>query len=153
MFCNKKCKHLESKVSSKATTKVGYARVVLIKWAMTWDFQQCGMCDQQNLRPACAYVQSDQSLCLSLEYYMSVKLLTEQHLELLTLKGGCYGSSESTLVKMPNCWKSRVTAQIWMITEFHHFHFSDHFRWRSRQCNIIYRRLHSDIKCHSKSWK
>ena len=29
----------------------------------TWDFQQCGMCDQQKLRPACAYAQSDQSLC------------------------------------------------------------------------------------------
>ena len=26
-------------------------------------FQQCGMCDQQRLRPACAYAQSDQSLC------------------------------------------------------------------------------------------
>ena len=23
-------------------------------WAVTWDFQQCGMCDQQRLRPACA---------------------------------------------------------------------------------------------------
>ena len=32
-------------------------------WASTWDFQQCGMCDQQRLRPACAYTQSDQSLC------------------------------------------------------------------------------------------
>ena len=25
--------------------------------------KQCGMCDQQRLRPACAYAQSDQSLC------------------------------------------------------------------------------------------
>ena len=32
-------------------------------WAVTWDFQKFGMCDQQRLRPACAYVQSDQSLC------------------------------------------------------------------------------------------
>ena len=32
-------------------------------WATTWDFQQCGMCDQQSLRSACAYAQSDQSLC------------------------------------------------------------------------------------------
>ena len=30
---------------------------------------------------------------------MSVKLLTKHHLELLSLKGGCTGSSESTLVK------------------------------------------------------
>ena len=35
---------------------------------------------------------------------MSVKLLTEHHLEFLSLKGGCTGSSESTLVKMPHCW-------------------------------------------------
>ena len=41
---------------------------------------------------------------------MSVKLLTEQYLEFLSLKGGCRGSSESTLVKMPHCWKSHVTA-------------------------------------------
>ena len=33
------------------------------KWAMTLDFQQCGMWDQRRLRPACAYAQSDQSLC------------------------------------------------------------------------------------------
>ena len=39
---------------------------------------------------------------------MIVKLLTEQHLELLSLKGGCTGSYESTLVKMPHCWKSRT---------------------------------------------
>ena len=43
---------------------------------------------------------------------MSVKLLTEHHLEFLSLKGGCRCSSESTLVKMPYCWKSHVTAHI-----------------------------------------
>ena len=43
---------------------------------------------------------------------MIVKLLTEHHLEFLSLKGGCRRSSESTLVKMPNGWKSHVTAQI-----------------------------------------
>ena len=31
---------------------------------------------------------------------MIVKLLTEQHLEFLSLTGGCRGSSESTLVKL-----------------------------------------------------
>ena len=31
---------------------------------------------------------------------MIVKLLTERHLEFLSLKGGCTGSSESTLVKL-----------------------------------------------------
>ena len=43
---------------------------------------------------------------------MSVKLLTEHHLELLSLKGDCTGSSESTLVKMSHCWKSHVAAQL-----------------------------------------
>ena len=37
--------------------------VIHINWAVGWDFQQCGMCDQQNLRSPCAYRQSDQSLC------------------------------------------------------------------------------------------
>ena len=39
---------------------------------------------------------------------MIVKLLAEHHLEFLSLKGGCRGSSESTLVKMSHCWKSHV---------------------------------------------
>ena len=43
---------------------------------------------------------------------MSVKLLTEYHLEFLSLKGGCTGSSESTHVKMSNCWKSYALAHI-----------------------------------------
>ena len=43
---------------------------------------------------------------------MSVKLLTEHHLELLSLKSGYTWASDSTLVKMPHCWKSYVTAQL-----------------------------------------
>ena len=43
---------------------------------------------------------------------MITKLLPERHLEFLRLKGGCTGPSVSTLVKMPHCWKSHVTAQI-----------------------------------------
>ena len=46
---------------------------------------------------------------------MTAKLLTKQHLEFLNLKGGCTGSYESTLVKMPQCWKSHVTAHVWSI--------------------------------------
>ena len=37
---------------------------------------------------------------------MIAKLLTEHHLEFLSLKGGSLGSMESTLVKMSICWKS-----------------------------------------------
>ena len=75
------------------------------------------MCDQQSLRSVCSYAQSDQSLCLSLEYSMSVKLLTEHHLEFLSLKGGYTGSFESTLVKIPHCWKSHAAPHIklWLL--------------------------------------
>ena len=53
-------------------------------------------------QPACAY---DQSLCWLLDYSLNIKLPAEHHLEFLSLKGGCTGSSESTLVKMPHSWE------------------------------------------------
>ena len=43
---------------------------------------------------------------MSLEYSMTVKLLTEHHLEFLSFKGGCTG------VKMAHRWKSHVAAQM-----------------------------------------
>ena len=46
---------------------------------------------------------------------MIVKLLTEHHLEFLSLKGGCRGSSESTLVEMSNCLKSHAAAQLFSL--------------------------------------
>ena len=46
---------------------------------------------------------------------MIVKLLTEHHLEFLSLKGGCRGSSESTHVKMSHCLKSHALALIIII--------------------------------------
>ena len=49
---------------------------------------------------------------------MIVKLLTEHHLEFLSLKGGCTGSSESTLVKMSNCWKYHAAAQFLSVLLF-----------------------------------
>ena len=55
---------------------------------------------------------------------MNVKLLTEHHLEFLSLKGGCIGSSESTLVKMQHCWKSHVAAHIlYMKTSKRYLHY------------------------------
>ena len=44
---------------------------------------------------------------------MIIKLLTEQHLEVLSLTDSCTDTSESIHVKMPHCWKSHVTAQIY----------------------------------------
>ena len=43
---------------------------------------------------------------------MIVRLLAEHHLKFLSLKGGYTGSSESTHVKIPYCWKSHALAQI-----------------------------------------
>ena len=43
---------------------------------------------------------------------MIVKLLAEHHLEFLSLKVGCRGSPESTLVKMSNRWKSHAAAHL-----------------------------------------
>ena len=43
---------------------------------------------------------------------MKIKLLTEHHLEFLSLKVGFTGSYESTFVKIPHCWKSHVKAHI-----------------------------------------
>ena len=62
-------------------------------------------------------MQSGQSLCSSLEYSIIVKLLAEYHLEFLSLKAGYRGSSESTLVKMPHCWKSHALAQIKLLCQ------------------------------------
>ena len=50
---------------------------------------------------------------------MIAKLLTEHHLEFLSLKGVCTGSSESTLVKMPHQWYSHVLAQFCTDGVFH----------------------------------
>ena len=47
---------------------------------------------------------------------MIVKLLTEQHLEFISLRGGCLGSPESIHVKMPHCSKLHVTAQVLLPT-------------------------------------
>ena len=39
------------------TPYIGSTNVLIVVsiWASAWDFQQCGMCDQQSLSPACAY--------------------------------------------------------------------------------------------------
>ena len=51
---------------------------------------------------------------------MIVKLLTEHHLEFISLHVGCRGSSESIHVKMPHCWKSHALAHfIYNIVQNH----------------------------------
>ena len=51
---------------------------------------------------------------------MSVKLLAEHHLEILSFKEGCTGSPESTLVEMPHCCKSHATAQLLLYVNLLH---------------------------------
>ena len=43
---------------------------------------------------------------------MNVKLLTGHHLEFLSFKEGCRGSSESIHIKMLHCAKSHAKAKI-----------------------------------------
>ena len=57
---------------------------------------------------------------------MSFTLLTEHHLEFLSLKRGYTDSSESALVKMPHCWKSHVTA-----------HYMQAFCLKSLSCTLF----------------
>ena len=52
------------------------------------------------------------------DYSTTVKLLTEHNLELLSLTGGCTGLSESTLLKLPHCWKSWLIFYIYSEEKF-----------------------------------
>ena len=68
---------------------------------------------------------------------MSVKLLSEHHLKLLSLKGGCTGSSESALVKIPHCWKSHVTAHFAAAEQFENDIIVDAPTCDFQQCGIL----------------
>ena len=46
---------------------------------------------------------------------MIVKILTEHHLEFLSLKEGCRGSSESTQAKMLHCFKYHALVHITLL--------------------------------------
>ena len=64
---------------------------------------------------------------------MIVKLLTEYHLEFLSLKGDCRGSSESTIFKMSNCWKSHAVAHM-----VYHFLFPTGFIKNKTTANYFF---------------
>ena len=53
---------------------------------------------------------------------MTAKLLTEHHLEVVHLKEGCIGLSDSSLVKMPHCSNSHVMA---------HFNIYEHDKFQA----------------------
>ena len=111
------------------------------------------MCDHQRLRSACVCAQSDQSLCLSLEYSMIVKLLTEHHLEFLSLTGGCRGSSESTLVEMsivgnlmPNMTSSNKTQKLAHNVKRVHVSVKPHVFQLLRYFYYEYRYIHEPMR-------
>ena len=54
---------------------------------------------------------------------MIVKLLTEHYLEFLRIIGGCRCSSESTFVKILNCWKSHAAVHYTfpILAMIHHY--------------------------------
>ena len=79
-------------------------------WAATWDFQQCGMCNQQSLIYACTLRSLIRAFVSPLHILWVVSYW--DHLDFLSIKAGYTGSSESTLVKLPHCWKSNVAVHI-----------------------------------------
>ena len=71
------------------------------------------MCDQQSLRSACAYAQSDQSLSLTFEYSITFEyILTEHHLEFLSFKGAAQDRLSLHLSNRHIDWKSYVVAHM-----------------------------------------
>ena len=88
------------------------------------------MRDQQRLRSACAHAQTDQSLCLSLEYSMTLRLLTE-HLEFLSLERGYTGSSESIsliIVRTTARVRNRYNQVLNRDKDFGFFRIDNHMR-------------------------
>ena len=79
-------------------------------------FSRCSQHEISNDVVCATSKASDQTarmhLCKLLKYSMTVKLLTEHNLEFLSLTGGCTGSSESTLVKIPHCLISHAKAHM-----------------------------------------
>ena len=75
---------------------------------------------------------------------MTVKLLTEHHLEFLSLKRGCTSSSESTLVKLPHCWKSHVAVQVASILKFM---TRANASWRLTRVTVLCIRASRFIRC------
>ena len=79
---------------------------------------------------------------------MSVKLLNEHHLEFLSSKRGCIGSSESTLVKIPLCWESHVTTHfslintVWIVSLYQ---FKHQYEINIRRGASLSRQVVSDL--------
>ena len=69
---------------------------------------------------------------------MPGKLLTEQHLEFLFLKGGCTASLGSNHFKMPHCWKSHVKAHTVSHFSYAPLFQGPRFLTKMLESNILY---------------
>ena len=77
---------------------------------------------------------------------MSVKLLTEHRLEFVSLKGGCTGLSESTLVKMPHC----VAAQFminWLRADAYGYAVYIHISKKRKKTDKYHKSSFSCMQC------
>ena len=87
----------------------------------TWDFQQCGMCDQQSLRTACVYVQSDQSLnsCLNilwvLSYWLNEKFGVSKLKRRLQRLVWVYTCQNTTLLEITCLGSYEPAHEIWVL--------------------------------------
>ena len=79
---------------------------------------------------------------------MSVKLLTEHHLEFLSLKRGCTDSSKSTHVKIPHCWKSHALAHIDLVTVTPYAIEYINSSLRLSKARIFYRLIYKPSYCN-----
>ena len=81
---------------------------------------------------------------------MPNKLLTEHHLEFLSLNGGCTGSSESILVKMPHFWKSHAAAHISLQMHVFKYHYvtTSHTTTSKTHTQLVIRFLRCSIRNH-----
>ena len=70
---------------------------------------------------------------------MTNKLLTEHHLEFLSLEGGCTGSSKSIHVKMPHCWKSHIAARFTKSFTGHTSFFEEKMERKNNQRGITWK--------------
>ena len=117
-------------------------------WASAWDFQHCGMWDQQkpqiSLRPCAVWSEPLLVAGVFYECYLSYWLNI-----IWSFKAGCTGSYESTLVKMPHCWKSHVPAHL---SFRYHMRVIDQLVCRGNIHNTVFQAVHRLLLTDNHFW-
>ena len=81
---------------------------------------------------------------------MNVKMLAEHHLEFLSLKGDCTGSSESTLVKMTHCWYHMsllIPSKVMSVAFIFSFTLEKNLLFYRRPSNKIHQEAYNKSQC------